>query len=179
VLAYSKHRRLRWSGVAKKESKPGKNERGGELLVAQNRSASYNYHLLERFEAGMALRGTEVKALREGKANIREAYAHIRGGELWLENCHISEYRAGGPWNHAPLGTRKLLMHKEEIRKLVDKTEPKGTTLIPIRIYFRNGLAKCEIALAQGKKDWDRRQEARTKEARREVKDAIYRSRRR
>jgi SsrA-binding protein len=146
--------------------------------VAQNRAAGYHYHLLERFEAGLALRGTEVKALREGKANIREAYADVRRGELWLENCHIAEYPAGGPWNHAPLGARKLLMHKEEIRKLAGKLEPKGTTLIPTRIYFRGGLAKCELALARGKKDWDRRHDIKLREAAREAKEAIYRSKR-
>jgi SsrA-binding protein len=165
--------------VAQKPKKAKQGEREAEQIVAQNRSAGYNYHLLERHEAGMALRGTEVKALREGKANIREAYAHVRGGEIWLENCHISEYTAGGPWNHEPLGARKLLMHKEEIRKLVDKLEPKGTTLIPTKIYFRNGRAKCELALARGKQDWDRRQDVRMKEARREVKEAIYESKRR
>jgi len=148
------------------------------MVVAQNRSASYHYNLLEKFEAGMVLHGTEVKALREGKANIREAYALVRGGELWLENCHISEYHAGGPWNHSPLQTRKLLMHREEIRKLFGKTQQKGLTLIPLRIYFRNSRAKIELALARGKKDWDRRHEEREKEASREAKEAIYRSRR-
>lgn len=148
-------------------------------MVAQNRAASYHYSLLERFEAGMVLKGTEVKALREGKANIREAYALVRGDELWLENCHISEYNAGGPWNHSPLGTRKLLMHKAEIRKLFGKTQQKGLTLIATRIFFRNGIAKCELALARSKKDWDRRADERKKEANREVKEAIYRSRRR
>jgi SsrA-binding protein len=154
-------------------------ERDGEQIVAQNRSASYHYAILERFEAGMVLRGTEVKALRAGRANIREAYALVRNGELWLENCHISEYSAGGPWNHAPLGSRKLLMHKEEIRKLFAKTQQKGLTLIALRLFFRNGLAKCELALARGKKDWDRREEERRKEADREAKEAIFRSRRR
>jgi len=148
-------------------------------MVAQNRSASFHYNLLERYEAGMVLRGTEVKALRQGKANIREAYALVRNGELWLENCHILEYNAGGPWNHMPLGSRKLLMHKAEIRKLFGKTQQKGLTLIPTRIFFRGGIAKCELALARSKKDWDRRAEERRKEANREVKDAIYRSRRR
>jgi SsrA-binding protein len=165
--------------VSKKSEKLKRDRKEGQQNVAQNRAASYNYHLLDRFEAGMVLRGTEVKALREGRANIREAYAHVRGGELWLENCHISEYTAGGPWNHSPLSTRKLLMHKEEIRKLVDKLEPKGTTLIPTRIYFKNGKAKIELALGQGKKDWDRRQDARNREMDREAKDALYRSRRR
>lgn len=162
----------------KTQQKAGK-DREAEMLVAQNRAANYHYSLLERFETGMVLKGTEVKALREGKANIREAYAQVRGGELWLENCHISEYNAGGPWNHSPLGTRKLLMHKAEIRKLFGKTQQKGLTLIATRIFFRNGIAKCELALARSKKDWDRRADERKKEANREVKEAIYRSRRR
>jgi SsrA-binding protein len=165
--------------VAQKTQKNSAKDRGGEQMVAQNRAASYHYTLLERFETGMVLKGTEVKALREGKANIREAYALVRNGELWLENCHISEYNAGGPWNHSPLGTRKLLMHKAEIRKLFGKTQQKGLTLIATRIFFRNGIAKCELALARSKKDWDRRADERKKEANREVKDAIYRSRRR
>lgn len=154
-------------------------DRPVEQMVAQNRAANYHYELLERFEAGMVLRGTEVKALREGKANIREAYAQVRNGELWLENCHISEYNAGGPWNHSPLGARKLLMHKEQIRKIFGKTQQKGLTLIATRIFFRNGIAKCDLALARGKKDWDRRADERKKEADREVKNAIYQSRRR
>jgi SsrA-binding protein len=165
--------------VAQKTQKQKKTASGGELVVAQNRSASYHYMILEKFEAGMVLRGTEVKAIREGKANIREAYALVRGGELWLENCHIAEYDAGGVWNHTPLSTRKLLMHKEEIRKLFGKTQQKGLTLIALRLYFRGGRAKCELALARGKKDWDRRDQERNKEAEREAKEAIYRSRRR
>jgi SsrA-binding protein len=156
-----------------------KQEKKAEQVVAQNRAASYNYHLLEKYEAGMVLRGTEVKALRQGKANIRDAYAAVRGQEVWLLNCHISQYLPGGPFNHEPLGPRKLLFHKSEIRKLIGKTDQKGLTLIPLRIYFRDGIAKCELALAKGKKQWDRRQTEREKEARREADEAIYRSRRR
>jgi SsrA-binding protein len=147
--------------------------------VAQNRSASYNYHLLERLEAGLVLLGTEVKSLREGKASLREAYAEARNGELWLVNCHIPEYLPGGPFNHQPLRPRKLLLHRREALRLALKSQEKGLTLIPVRIYFRGGLAKCEIALARGKKLWDRRQAEREREARREADDAIYRSRRR
>jgi len=127
----------------------------------------------------MVLLGTEVKALREGKANLRDAYAVIRGNSIWLINCHISEYLPGGPFNHQPLRARKLLLRGDEIEKLAGKTQQKGLTLIPLRIYFRDGFAKCEIALARGKKQWDRRQTERDKEARREVGDAIYRYRRR
>ena len=148
-------------------------------MVAQNRAASYNYHILEKHEAGMVLLGTEVKSLREGKANVRDAYAVIRAGALWLLNCHISEYLPGGPFNHKPLRPRKLLLRSEQIEKLDRKTDQKGLTLVPLRIYFRDGLAKCEIALAQGKKKWDRRQTEKDKEARKEVGEAMYKFRHR
>jgi SsrA-binding protein len=155
-------------------AKPPKNQKKtAELVVAQNRAASYNYHLLEKLEAGMVLLGTEVKSLRESRGNLRDAYAVIRGGEVWLLNVHIGEYLPGGPFNHGPLRTRKLLLRKEEIDKLARKTEQKGLTLIPLRIYFRDGIAKCELALAQGKKKWDRRQTERDKEAKREVGEAM------
>lgn len=147
--------------------------------MAQNRAASYNYHLLEKLEAGMVLLGTEVKSLRDGKANLRDAYAVIRGGEVWLVNLHIGEYLPGGPYNHGPLRSRKLLLRKEEIEKLARKTEQKGLTLVPLRIYFRDGIAKCELAVAQGKKKWDRRQTEREKEVKREVGEAMRRYRHR
>lgn len=151
----------------------------GERVVAQNRAASYNYHLLEKFEAGMVLLGTEVKALRDGKASLREAYAEIRKAEVWLVNLHIPEYLPGGQFNHSPLRTRKLLLHRREVHKLMGKVNEKGLTLIPIRIYFKGSVAKCELALARGKKLWDRRQTERKREADREAKEAMYRSKRR
>jgi SsrA-binding protein len=161
-------------------AKPAKkSEKPQESIVAQNRAAGYNYHLLERLEAGLVLHGTEVKALREGKANIRDAYVDFKPNGAWLVNAHIAQYMPGGPWNHEPLGSRKLLLHKNELHKLSVKTQSKGLTVIPIKIYFRDGIAKCEIALAQGKKQWDRRQDERTKEARREADQAMYRNRRR
>ena len=156
-----------------------KAEKPKEQIVAQNRAASYNYHLLERLEAGLVLHGTEVKALREGKANIRDAYVDFKPSGAWLVNAHIAQYMPGGPWNHEPLGNRKLLLHKNEPYKLAGKTQSKGLTVIPTKIYFRDGFAKCEIALAQGKKQWDRRQDERTKEARKEAEQALYRNRRR
>ncbi len=160
-------------------TKAKKTEKPAERIVAQNRVASYNYHLLEKYEAGMVLLGTEVKALRDGKANLRDAYAVVRGDAVWLLNCHISQYLPGGPFNHEPLRPRKLLLNQSEISKLSGKTQQKGLTLVPLRIYFRDGLAKCEIALARGKKQYDRRQAEREKEARRETSEAIYRYRRR
>ena len=162
---------------AKKPEKSKGKEK--DQVVAQNRAASYNYHLLERLEAGMVLHGTEVKALREGKANIRDAFVDFKPSGPWLVNAHIAQYNPGGPWNHEPLGSRKLLLHKNEIYKLAGRVQSKGLTVIPLRIYFRDGIAKCEIALAQGKKTWDRRQDERTKEARRDVDQAMYRNRRR
>ncbi len=157
----------------KKSGKPG------EHPVAQNRAASYNYELLEKFEAGMVLQGTEVKSLRGGKASLREAYAEVRGAEVWLQNCHIPEYLPGGPFNHAPLRPRKLLLHRREIHKLIGKTQEKGLTLVPLRVYFKNGKAKCELAVARGKKLWDRRRSERERETRREASEAMYRARRR
>jgi len=165
--------------VSKPSKKDSKKEASGERVVAQNRAASYNYHLLEKMEAGMVLTGTEVKSLRAGKANLREAYAEVRGSSVWLVNCHIPQYLPGGPFNHEPLSRRRLLLHKQEIEKLMGKTQQKGLTLIPLRIYFRDGIAKCELALARGKKDWDRRQSERDKETRREVDQAMYKYRRR
>jgi len=161
-------------------AKPPKNQgKPAELLIAQNRAASYNYHLLEKHEAGMVLLGTEVKSSREGKANLRDSYAVIRAGAVWLLNCHIAEYLPGGPYNHTPLRPRKLLLKKEEIEKLDRKSDQKGLTLVPLRIYFRDGIAKCEIALAQGKKKWDRRQTEKDKEAKKEVGEAMYKFRHR
>jgi SsrA-binding protein len=170
---------LRWKIVPKPAKKPEKDSKGGEHVVAQNRAASYNFHLLDRFEAGLVLHGTEVKALREGKANIRDAYVDFKPSGAWLVNAHIAQYLPGGPWNHEPLGSRKLLLHQNEIHKLSGRTQSKGLTVIPLRIYFRNGRAKVEIALAQGKKSWDRRQDERDKEARRETEKAMYNNRRR
>jgi SsrA-binding protein len=165
--------------VARDPKKADKAKEPKETIVAQNRAASYNYHLLEKTEAGLVLHGTEVKALREGKANIRDAFVDFKGSGAWLVNAHIAQYMPGGPWNHEPLGSRKLLLHKREIDKFAGRVESKGLTVIPLRIYFRDGIAKCEIALAQGKKTWDRRQDERTKEARREADQAMYRNRRR
>jgi SsrA-binding protein len=158
---------------------PKKKDSDGVKIVAQNRSAPYNYHILDKVEAGIVLVGTEVKTLREGKASLREAYAEVRAGEIWLKNCHIPEYRPGGPWNHDPMRPRKLLLHRREMDRLAGKAQVKGLTLVPLKIYFRGSIAKCELALAQGKKFHDRRQAERDQEAKREARDAIARYRRR
>ena len=151
----------------------------GLKIVAQNRAASYNYHILDKLEAGMVLAGTEVKTLREGKASLREAYAEPRGGELWLMNLHIPEYGPGGPYNHVPLHPRKLLLHRRELDRLAVSVNQKGLTIVPLKIYFRDGIAKCEIALARGKKYHDRRQSEREQEDKREAREAMYKYRHR
>jgi SsrA-binding protein len=156
-----------------------KAEREGVKIVAQNRSASYNYDLLDKLEAGLVLVGTEVKSLREGKGTLREAYAELKAGEAWLINCHIPEYLPGGQRNHDPLRKRKLLLHKRELERLVVQTQQKGMTVVPLKIYFRDGIAKCELSTAKGKKFHDRRESERRKEAKREADEAIYHSRRR
>lgn len=156
-----------------------KSDYEGVKIVSQNRAASYNYHLLDKLEAGVVLVGTEVKSLREGKGTLRESYAEIRAGEVWLVNCHIPEYLPGGTRNHDPLRKRKLLLNRREIERLVVQTQQKGMTLVPLKIYFRDGIAKCELAIAKGKKFHDRRESERRKEAKREADEAMYRSRRR
>ena len=144
-----------------------------------NRSASFNYFLTDRFEAGVALRGTEVKSIREGKANLKDAYGLLKDGEAFLLNAHIGPFSHGNAANHESLRTRKLLMHRGEIRKLEAATRQKGFTLIPVRLYFRNGRVKCELALAKGKQDWDKRETERRREADKETKAAVARSQRR
>lgn len=156
-----------------------KNDFEGVRIVAQNRSASYNYELLDKLEAGLVLVGTEVKSLREGKGTLREAYAELRGGEGWLINCHVPEYQPGGFRNHDPLRKRKLLLNRRELDRLTVQTQQKGMTIVPLKIYFRDGIAKCELAIAKGKKFHDRRESERRKEAKREADEAIFHSRRR
>ncbi|HLM81362.1 MAG TPA: SsrA-binding protein SmpB [Terriglobales bacterium] len=149
----------------------------GEKDAAVNRNASHNYFLLEKFEAGVVLTGTEVKSVRTGKTNLKDAYGLIKDGELWLLNCHISPYEHGNYANHAARRTRKLLLHKEEIRKLIGKTQQKGLTLIPTRMYFKNGKIKVELALAKGKQMWDKRETERRRTADKEAREAISRGR--
>lgn len=151
----------------------------GSRDAAFNRSAGYNYFLEDRFEAGVALRGTEVKSIREGKANLKDAYGLLKDGEAFLLNAHIGAFSHGNAMNHEELRTRKLLLHKREIEKLSAASKQKGYTIIPVRLYFKNGRVKCEIALAKGKQDWDKRETERKKEADRETRAAIARSQRR
>ena len=149
----------------------------GDRDATVNRAASHNYFLEDRTEAGMVLSGSEVKSVRAGRANLKDAYALIKDGELWLLNAHIGDYENAGYAHHAPLRTRKLLVHKEELRKLVGKTQQRGYTLIPTRMYFKNGKIKCEIALARGKQTWDKRETERRRTAERETREAVARAR--
>lgn len=150
----------------------------GERDAAVNRAASHNYFLTDRYEAGVALRGTEVKSIREGKANLKDSYGLLKDGECFLLNAHIGAFSHGNLMNHDSLRTRKLLLHKRELRKLEGLTRQKGFTLIPTRLYFRNGRVKCELALAKGKQDWDKRETERKREADKEARAAVARSQR-
>jgi SsrA-binding protein len=150
----------------------------GQRDAAVNRNASHNYFLLEKFEAGMVLTGTEVKSIRAGKATLKDSYGLVKDGELWLLNLHISHYEHGSYSNHAETRTRKLLVHQEEIRKLVGQTQQKGLTLIPTRLYFKGGRVKVEMAIARGKQQWDKRETERRRTADKEAREAIARSRR-
>ena len=141
----------------------------GVKIVAQNRKARYSYFIEERYEAGMALKGTEVKALREGRANIKDGYARITDGEVYLMDVHISPYAFGNRLNHDPLRPRKLLMHRREIHRLTGKVKERGFSLIPLSIYFSHGRAKVALALAKGKKLYDKREALKRKAMEKEV----------
>ncbi len=142
-------------------------------VVARNRSARHEYHILDTWEAGLVLSGTEVKALRDGKANIGDAYGIVTKGEVFLLNAHISPYERGGYVNHEPTRSRKLLLHKREIRKLIGAVERQGLTLVPLELYFRKGRAKVVLALAKGKKLHDKRDDSRQRDAEREMARAF------
>ena len=150
-------------------SKKGKKRAPASGDVATNRRARQKFQVLERFEAGIALEGSEVKSLREGQTSINEAYAAIEGGELWMRGAHIPPYLPAAGQNHDPDRPRKLLMHRREIERLIGKTAERGLTLVPTRIYFKGPRAKVELALAKGKEGRDRRREIRDRDVRREV----------
>ena len=147
-------------------------EDGGRKVVARNRKARHEYEILETFEAGMALKGPEVKSLREGKASFQDAYAQVQGGEAWLHSLHISPYEQANRFNVDPLRVRKLLLNRHEIRRLVGKVEEKGLTLVPLEIYFVRGHAKIQLALARGKKLYDKRESLKQKQLDREARRA-------
>ena len=141
--------------------------------VATNRQASFRYHLLERLEAGIVLQGSEVKSLREGAVQLKDAYAEVRGGEVWLRNMHIAPYKPAAGENHDPDRPRKLLLHRREIERLVGKTAERGLTLVPTRVYFSGPRAKVELALARGKEMHDKRRAIKERETRREIERAL------
>jgi SsrA-binding protein len=144
-------------------------------VLSDNRLAGHNYHLLDRYEAGLALTGTEVKAAKVGKIQLKDAFAEVSGNEAWLLNAHISQYSHGNRENHEPTRRRKLLLHRQEIDKLLEKTREKGLSLIPTKIYLKNGRIKVELAVAKGKKLHDKRESERKREAEAETRAAIGR----
>ena len=156
-----------------------KRRRGGAKTasgdVATNRQARFKYHLLERWEAGIVLEGSEVKSLRAGKANLKDAYATLRDGEVWLQNCHIAPYAPAAGEGHDPERPRKLLLHRKEIERLIGKTQERGLTLIPTRMYFAGPHAKVELALAKGKEQRDKREAIRERDQRREIERELKR----
>jgi SsrA-binding protein len=158
------------SGAAKGK---GKVEDEAHKVVARNRRARFEYDLLEKVEAGIVLTGTEVKSLRNGKASLEEAYASIDRDEAWLHGCDIPEYTQANRMNHKPKRARKLLLHRREIDKLVSKASERGFTLVPLQIYFKNGIAKVEISVAKGRKLYDKRDALKKQDARRDMDRAL------
>lgn len=146
---------------------------GQEKIVCVNRRARHDYFIEETYEAGLVLQGSEVKSLREGKANLKDSYARILKGEAFLLNAHISPYSAANQFNHEPTRTRKLLLHQQEIRRLAGRVQERGLTLVPLKLYFKNGRAKVELALARGKKLYDKRETLRRKTAEREMERSL------
>jgi SsrA-binding protein len=141
--------------------------------VAVNRQAFHNYEIIEKFEAGMVLTGTEIKSAREGRVNLKDAYGIVKNAEIFLLNCHISPYSHGNYANHDPLRTRKLLMHGSEIKRLIGRTTERGLTLVPLKVYLKNGRLKCELALAKGRKVHDKREVERKKTIDKETRQAL------
>jgi len=141
-----------------------------EKTVVTNRKALHEYFIIDRFEAGIALKGTEVKSLRQGTANLQDGYANIRKGEVWLIGMHISPFEKGNINNHDPKRDRKLLMHKREIRRLIGRVAEKGLTLVPLRVYFKQNIAKIELGLARGKKSYDKRESIKKREVERQMR---------
>ena len=146
--------------------------------ITVNRRARHDYHIDETFEAGLVLTGSEVKSLRAGKAQLKDSHARIKNGEVWLFNAHISEYRPSAQFGHEPTRSRKLLLHKREIERLIGKVKERGLTLVPLRLYFKNGRAKVELGVARGKKLYDKREVKKKAEAAREIRKAMKARRR-
>lgn len=149
----------------------------GVKPLVQNRRARHEYFVEERIECGIELRGTEVKSIRQGKANIQESYARVRNGEVFVDGMHISPYEQGNRFNHEPLRERRLLMHKREIMRLYGQTRERGLTLVPTKLYLKNGRVKVELALAQGRRDYDKRERIRDRDLERQAAEAVKRRR--
>ena len=165
LKTFSRTNRVGYPDMAKKKAEPKK----GNRLVCQNKKAYFDYEIVEKLEAGMVLTGTEVKSLREGRANLKDSYAKIKKGEVFLLGTHISPYPHASYNNHEPERVRKLLLHNREIKRLLGKTQEKGFSLIPLKIYFSRGKAKVELALARGKKAYDKRETLKRKQEAREM----------
>jgi SsrA-binding protein len=165
--------------MTKGKGAAGKSGGAGEKLVAQNRRARFDYAIEDSWEAGIALLGSEVKSIRGGNVNLSDAYAIPRGRELFLVNCRIGEYKEAGPFGHAPLRDRRLLLNRAELDRLRGKVEQRGYTLVPLRLYFKEGWAKVELGLAKGRAHEDRRDAIAERETKREIDRALSRSRRR
>jgi SsrA-binding protein len=148
-------------------------ERSGDRVVVRNRKARHEFHVLETWEAGVVLQGTEVKSLRQGKANLQDSFARLDRGELWLYNLHVSPYEQGNRFNHDPLRPRKLLMHRHQLRKLVGQVEQKGLTLVPLDLHFSGGVAKVTLALVRGKKLHDKRETLRERAQQRDMQRGL------
>ncbi len=159
-------------GINRNAGRPARPEKP-ERDLAVNRKASHDYFFIDRFEAGMVLSGTEVKAARNGRVALSDAYGAMKAGELWLLQCHISPYSHGNYMNHETLRPRKLLLHKEELRRLEGKTRERGLTLIPLRVYLKRGKIKAEMAICKGKKEYDKRETIKRREADREARQAV------
>ncbi|HBP65828.1 MAG TPA: SsrA-binding protein [Desulfosporosinus sp.] len=145
----------------------------GIKIVSENRKAFHDYFIDDRVEAGIILTGTEIKSIRNGKVNLKDSYARIKDGEIWVYQMHISTYEQGNRFNHDPLRPRKLLLHRTEINKLVGKIQLQGLTLLPIKMYLKNGMAKVELAVGQGKKNYDKRQVLAEREGKRDIERAL------
>jgi SsrA-binding protein len=159
--------------VSVKGTREKADRKKAERIIAENRKARHDYHLIETFEAGVALVGTEVKAIREGRVNLRDSFARVQGGDVYVHNVHIGAYSSRGYADHEPLRPRKLLLHRHEIRKLIGKTTERGMTLVPVQMYFKTGRVKIAISLAKGKKDHDRRETIKRREIDRETRAAV------
>ena len=163
------------STTVRKPQKPNEKPAPYFKTVADNRRARFDYEVLEHVEAGVVLSGTEIKSVRAGKANIRDAYAQVRAGEMWLQNLHIAPWISAGPWNHEPVHPRRLLLHKKEIVRLQRQAGQRGLTLVPLRLYLKGHIAKVDLALARGRRRFDKRKVIQERETKREIAREIRR----